>query len=405
MDEILNELFAIQNRITREIPNEFRRYITINFNHRLIVLTGARGIGKTTFVLQHYLSQYGSVMKCLYFSVDNPLVTKSGIYEIGKKYFSRYGSTIIVDEVHKQANWAIDIKALYDSFPDKKIIILGSSKLNLINQKGDLSRRALIYNLKGLSFREFINLKYGKQLKQVSWESILTNHTNISSNLLSELPEIPKYFHEYKRYGFYPFFDGLSDLEYYSLLHNIIDKIIYEDVPSIKNVRSSSALVMKKLIAYLAMSVIPTVNVSSMCNELDIPKETLYEYLDLLNRADIINIVRRENSTVRSMKHAKILLLNPNLYFAISHELWQHTPEQGNIRESLFVSQLDSHFYSSTIVDFSINIGGKTIEVEIGGKNKSRKQLQNIENSYIFKDDIEIGHENIIPLYLIGFLY
>ena len=147
MDNILNELFAIQNKLVRFVPTTFKRYLTIDWSKRLIIITGARGTGKTTLVLQHYLQNYNSIVECLYFSVDNPLVAKKGIYEIGKEYFELYGNTIIIDEVHKQLKWATDIKALYDSFPDKKIIILGSSKLNILNQKGDLSRRAIIYNL------------------------------------------------------------------------------------------------------------------------------------------------------------------------------------------------------------------------------------------------------------------
>jgi len=405
MDNILNELFAIQNKLADFVPTEFKRYLVIDWKKRLIILTGARGTGKTTLVLQHYLEDYKSTAECLYFSVDNPLVAKKGIYEIGKEYFTLYGNTVIIDEVHKQQNWAIDIKALYDSFPDKKIIILGSSKLNIINQKGDLSRRALIYNLKGLSFREFIELKYGKKVKAYSLEEILTDHIKISSEIMRSIPEIKKYFFEYKQYGFYPFFNQYSEAEYQRVLHSVIDKIIYEDIPSLKNVKGSSSLVFKKLIAYLAMSKIPTVVVSNMCNELDTTKETLYEYLDLLSRADVINIVRRKKATVRSLQYSKILLLNPNLYYTISNELWKHNADLGNIRESFFISQLDGMFFASDVVDYTIQLKGKEIEVEIGGKNKTRNQIKDLKNGYVFKDDIQTGYENIIPLFLVGFLY
>jgi predicted AAA+ superfamily ATPase len=405
MDNILNELFAIQNKLVRFVPTTFKRYLTIDWSKRLIIITGARGTGKTTLVLQHYLQNYNSIVECLYFSVDNPLVAKKGIYEIGKEYFELYGNTIIIDEVHKQLKWATDIKALYDSFPDKKIIILGSSKLNILNQKGDLSRRAIIYNLKGLSFREFIELKYDIKLKVYSMEGILSEHIKISSEIMRSVPEIKKYFFEYKQYGYYPFFVQYSEIEYQSILHNVIDKVIYEDVSGLKNLKGSSVLVFKKLIAYLAISKIPTVVVSNMCNELDIPKETLYEYLDLLNRADLINIIRRKKASIRSLHYSKILLLNPNLYYAISNELWKHDADSGNIRESFFVSQLEGMFFASELVDYTIQLQDKEIEVEIGGKNKSRKQIKDLKNGYVFKDNIEIGYENVIPLFLAGFLY
>ncbi len=405
MDNILNELFAIQNKVATLIPTKFKRYLEIDWNKRLIVITGARGTGKTTMVLQYYLENFDSTTDCLYFSVDNPLVAKSGIYEIAKEFFTMYGDTIIIDEVHKQKNWSYDVKALYDSFPDKKIIILGSSKLNIINQKGDLSRRALIYNLKGLSFREFIELKYDIRVESFSLEQVLKDHISISSSILRNIPEIKKYFFEYKQYGFYPFFNEYSEAEYQQVLQSVIDKIIYEDIPSLKNVKGSSSFVFKKLIAYLAMSKIPTVVVSNICNELDVNKETLYDYLDLLDRADIINIIRRENATVRSLQYSKIMLSNPNLYYSISNEMWKHNADLGNIRESFFVSQLGKDILASKVVDYLIPFGNMTIEVEIGGKNKTKKQIQGLNNAYVFKDDIQIGHDNVIPLFLIGFLY
>lgn len=405
MSNLLNELFAIQNKIAAFVPRVFARYIDIDWSKRLIALIGARGTGKTTLVLQHYLDNYKSPTECLYFSVDNPLVAKSGIYEIGKGFFSLYGHTLIIDEVHKQKGWSVDVKALYDSYPDKKIIILGSSKLNIINDKGDLSRRALIYNLKGLSFREFLDLKYQQQFQSYNLEEILSDHVAISSRIVRQIPEIKKYFFEYKRYGFYPFFNEYSEDEYQQVLHSVLDKIIYEDVPSLKDIKGSSSFVFKKLIAYLAMSKIPTVVVSNMCNELDIKKETLYDYLDLLDRAEVINIIRREKATIRSLRNSRIMLANPNLYYAISNEMWKHNTDLGNIRESLFVSQIDSQIYASEVVDYTLMLGSSRIEIEIGGKNKSRKQIDNVEKAFVFRDNIEIGFENVIPLFLIGFLY
>jgi predicted AAA+ superfamily ATPase len=405
MNNILNELFAIQNRVSTFVPKEFKRYLTIDWSKRLIIITGARGSGKTTLVLQHYLESYASTTECLYFSVDNPLVAQSGIFNIGKDFFTMYGNTLIIDEVHKQKDWSLDVKALYDSFPDKKIIILGSSKLNITNQKGDLSRRALLYNLKGLSFREFIELKYNLKTQAYSLQDILINHIEIGSKILGDIPQIKKYFFEYKQFGFYPFFNEYSEHEYQQVLQSVIDKIIYEDIPSLKDIKGSSSYVFKKLLAYLAMSKIPTIKVSSICNELDITKETLYTYLDLLDRAEVINIIRREKATVRSLQKSKIMLSNSNLYYSISNEMWQHNTDLGNIRESFFVSQIENRISASEIVDYTIQLDNVKIEVELGGKNKTRKQIETLENEYVFKDDIEIGYENIIPLYLVGFLY
>ncbi|MCF7919849.1 MAG: hypothetical protein K9N06_08045 [Candidatus Cloacimonetes bacterium] len=193
--------------------------------------------------------------------------------------------------------------------------------------------------------------------------------------------------------------------EYISLLHNILNKVIYEDTATIKNMMSSSLIIFKKLIAYLAYWTIPTIKVSSVCNELDIKKETLYEFFDLLQRADLINMVRKRKASIRSLKDTRILFLNPNLYYAISSELWKHTPDLGNIRESFFVSQIEQPLYASQVTDYELDFQGKIISFEIGGKSKSRSQIKDIENSYVFKDGISIGYENVIPLYLAGFLY
>ena len=405
MNLILSELFDIQNRIAELIPNKFQRYLKLPMDKRLIALTGARGTGKTTLIMQNYINHFKSPGECLYFSVDNPLVTRSSIYEIGKEYFLMYGNTLIIDEVHKQKDWALDVKALYDSFPNKQMIISGSSRLGIINQKGDLSRRALIYNLKGLSFREYLEIKYGYQLSTFTLAEILEKHVELSFEINRLVPEIKKYFQEYLQYGFYPFFLHNSEIQYQQTLLSVIDKVIYEDVPGIKNVKSSSSIVFKKLIAYLAMSKIPTIVVSSICNELDINKETLYEFLDLLDRTEIINIVRDRKASIRSIKRSRILFLNPNLYFTISRELWKHTTQLGNIREAFFVSQIEQPIYTSKVTDYEMDLNGKSISFEIGGKNKSRSQIRDIENGFVFKDGINHGFENVIPLYLAGFLY
>lgn len=405
----LNELFAIQNKLISLIPLKFKRYMfeKINWNNRMITITGARGTGKTTLVLQHFKEKYKTVEKCLYMSADNPLVLKNGVYNIANEYFKFYGDAVIIDEIHKQPNWSSEIKALYDAFPDKKIIILGSSRLNILNQKGDLSRRTLIYNLKGLSFREFLELKYEVNFSSFGLEEILSDHIKISSDLLQISRNILKHFMEYKQIGFYPFFTTVDISEYQVLLNNVLDKVIYEDVPALKDIKSSSQVALKKLIAYLSISKIPTINIGSMCNELDIPKETLYEFLDLLSRADLVNIIKKRDATVRSLKKSRIFLSSPNLYYAISNELWKHNVDVGNIRESFFVSQITGLYplYSSQI-DYSIDLKSRNnIEVEIGGKTKSRKQIMNAKNGYVFRDDQEMGYDNIIPLYLIGFLY
>jgi uncharacterized protein len=406
---MLNELFTIQNRVVSNVSLAFKRYLSqsINWDHRLIIIKGGRGTGKTTLVLQHYLEKYDDLKKCLYISADNPLILKSGIYQTGVTYFKYYGDCLIIDEVHKQKDWSLEIKALYDAYPDKKFIVLGSSALNILSEKGDLSRRGVIYTLPVLSFREYLELKYKKQLDSYTFAGVVSDHVNICSRLMSEFRTILGDFTDYTASGSYPFFLGATQAEYLNALSNVIDKIIYEDIPAIKALRAYSSLKLKKLLAYLATSSIPLFNIESLKVEIEVSKDTLYDYFDLLNRADILEIVRTESKNMRVFKNSKILFKSPNTYYAIAYELWKSHVEKGNIRESFFASQTGYKYrlFSSAHTDFLLFDGLNRIEIEVGGKRKKKKQIKNLKDAYIFKDDIEIGAGNSIPLYLAGFLY
>lgn len=407
---MLENLFNIQNRIAANTPVTFKRnlYGHTNWNNRMIILTGARGTGKTTLVIQHYIEKYNDVKKCLYFSADNPLVLKTGIYQAAAEYFKYYGECLIVDEVHKQKDWSVEIKALYDAYPNKNFIILGSSALNIKNEKGDLSRRSILYSLPPLSFKEYLELKYGEQLQTYTFSQILSDHIQLSSGLVSKYKNILTDFNEFLVNGSFPFFFNTSVDEYFNILTNITDKVIYEDISTIKTLKSFSGLKLKKLMAYIGLSKIPLFNIESLKNEIGVSKDTLYEYFELLNRADLADIVRTLSSNVRAFKNSKILFKSPNMYYSIAFDSWRTEADRGNIRESFFSSQIKGagyKIYSSLNCDFTVIDNKRKIEVEVGGKNKKKKQIRNIENAFIFKDNIETGATNSIPLYLAGFLY
>ncbi len=406
---MIEELFAIQNRVVNNLPVEFKRslYDAINWNQRMIILTGARGTGKTTMVLQHYLERYHDVKKCLYIPADNPLILKTGIYQTAVEYFKYYGDCVIVDEVHKQKDWSREVKALYDAYPEKKFIVLGSSTLSIKSEKGDLSRRALSYSLPSLSFREYLQLKYHAEYPVCSVSQMLEDHENLAGQLLTAHKNILTDFNEFLMIGSFPFSLNNTVDEYFNLLSNIVDKVIYEDISTIKTLKSFSSLKLKKLLAFIALSKIPLFNIESLKTEIEVSKDTLYEYFDLLNRADLVNIVRTTPTNMRAFKNSKILFKSPNLYYAIALEYWRKEAEKGNIRESFFSSQVGTCYsiFSSLNTDFVIREGKKEFEAEIGGKSKKRKQIKALRNAYIFKDGIEIGMANTIPLYLAGFLY
>jgi len=406
---MLEELFAIQNRLAATLPMDFKRslYDAVNWDQRMIILTGARGTGKTTMVLQHYMERYGDVSQCLYVSADNPLVLKAGIYETATEYFKYYGDCLIVDEVHKQKDWSIELKALYDAYPEKRFIILGSSALNIKTEKGDLSRRAVSYCLPCLSFREYLQLKYRTAYKFYSFSQILTDHEKIAAHLVKTHKNILTHFNEFLMHGGFPFFLDTTVDEYFNMLANIIDKVIYEDISTIKTLKSFSSLKLKKLLAFITLSKIPLFNIESLKTEIEVSKDTLYEYFGLLHRADLVNVIRTKSKNIRAFKNSKILLQNPNLYYAVALELWKREADKGNIRESFFASQIGTLYplFSSLQTDFIVCVGKKEFEVEVGGRSKKKKQIKGLKNACIFKDTIEIGAANIIPLYLAGFLF
>lgn len=406
---MLNELIAIHQRTTAAIPAEFRRYLHehINWNNRLIALIGARGTGKSTLVLQHYLDAYNDVEQCLYLSADHPVVLSTGIYDAVAEYFKFYGKCVIIDEVHKQPDWSRHIKALYDSFPDKKLIILGSSALEITHSKGDLARRMVLYRLKGLSFREYLNFSCSLQLNPVAFETMFQKNLALSQAIVRSTSTVLKEFRNYCAWGYYPFFIEHDRNEYYQMIENVIDKVIYEDIPSVRSLQSQSAVKLKRLLAYLAVSSIPVFSVSSLTNEIDVTRDTLYEYFDLLERATLVHVVKTRTKNVRSFRKSKILFTNPNLYYAISHAFWASDIERGNLRESFFASQLHhtADLNTSEQVDFLVTTAGQSYEIEVGGRNKDASQIAGLPNGLVFKDGIEYGAGREIPLYLAGFLY
>ncbi|MFP4385367.1 MAG: AAA family ATPase [Spirochaetia bacterium] len=408
-ENLLADLFAIQLRVVHGVKTNFHRYLYgyINWENRLIGIIGGRGTGKTTLLLQYYCETYNDPKKCLYISADNPLVMQDGIYTTVCEYFKYYGECVIIDEIHKQNNWSIDVKALYDAYPDKKFIISGSSIINILNERGDLSRRLMLYKLEPLSFREYLNFRYKKSHESFPFETIVKDHSEISGKILYQHPRVIKDFHNYLEAGNFPFFIDHKREEYFSLLLNVIDKIIYEDIPSTKSLLPSTSIKLKKLIGYLTLSKIPLVNITSLTSEIEVSKDTLYMLFDLLNRAEILNIVRIGGTNLKVMKHSKILFTSPNIYYALSENWWIHDPDPGNIRESFFASQVGSvlDIHTSVKVDFTVAFERKVYEVEIDGRNKSGKQLKGIDSGLLFKDNIEIGTGNTIPLYLSGFLY
>lgn len=400
---MLEELFEIQLRLAAQVPRQFKRFLfaQVNWQARCIGIVGARGVGKTTLMLQYYVENFSSPEECLYLSADHVLVVGYGLYQIAKEFFTLGGRVIIFDEVHKYPSWSQELKNIYDSFPDKKIIFTGSSSLHILKEKADLSRRVVLYKLPGLSFGEFIFLSKGERIGPFDLEKIIQNHVGISSKIAVQCSPIRRLFKEYLKFGYYPFFVE-GTLDYENKLLNAVEKVLYEDIPAVWKIKAVNIPILKKILWLIASSSPFEPNIEKMSREFGISKEYVYIYLEVLEKAGLIKTVFPVQKGYRLVrKPAKIYLDNPNLYYVLGGRIF--SPQIGSIRECFFVNQLSLKHtvYTALQGDFMI----KGFLFEIGGKNKTKKQIAKKENSFLILDDIEIGIGQKIPLYLFGFLY
>ncbi len=384
------------------VDMRFKRYLwdSINWNNRLIAIAGARGVGKTTLLLQ-YIKEYLSneLDKTLYVSLDNLYFNKTGLTEMAEDFAKRGGKFLFLDEVHKYPNWSTEIKNIYDNLPQLSIIFTGSSSLEIMKGQADLSRRIIIYRMNGLSFREFLELKHQLVFSKYTLEEIITNPLDISRRIVNQIKPV-KYFEEYIAKGYYPFFVE-DEQHYYQRIEHTIIQIIENDLPSLENIDYNSVYNLRKLLMVLAEIVPFKPNIMKLSRQIGINRDTLLKYLHWLERADLLLLLGTDKFGISKMnKPEKIFLNNPNLAFALATNI----ANTGTIRETFFYNQLNENHqvnYSDK-GDFLID---KKYLFEIGGKNKTNKQIAGIENAYIAADNIEYPDRNIIPIWMFGFLY
>ena len=374
----------------------FKRYLfdEIDFQSKLIGILGQRGVGKTTLIrqiAQHYKLE---ASKMLYISADN---VKRSLSDIAIDFASFGGKLLIIDEIHKANDFALELKTIYD-FVDIKVIFSGSSALELENSKVDLSRRALFYELVSLSFREFLAIKFDIELDSYTLEDILTNHQEIALTISKQFKPL-EYFSYYREYGAYPFFTE-GELGYNLRLNEIMNIILDSEVAVIYNVDSDKINTIRKLLHLLCSSVPMELNIQNLAKSAGLSRNTLYSYLYYLRKANLIEIIGGNFKNKKLLnKPDKIYLDNINLYNILCSDY-----NKGSLRESFFVSQVKvkhSIEYAS-MGDFHID---NKFTFEIGGKNKSFKQIKDIPNSFVVADDVEVGYGNKVPLWLFGFLY
>lgn len=404
----LQNVYEEQAIRLHKISLEKKRYLyhEINWDLKSIGILGQRGLGKTTMMLQYIKENFEGNEEALYISLDNPYFQSISLIDFAKE-FERYGGKVLfIDEVHKYNDWSTHIKNIYDTL-ELKVVFSGSSILQISKQNADLSRRTIIYQLENLSFREYLYLEETGTFEPIGMEELLSDHKRIATEISQKIKPL-KMFKEYLQYGAYPFI--LEDREsYHQKIIQIINLILESDLPFINKIEVQQINKLKKLIYLLAVNVPFIPNIKDLAEATDISRPKVYEYLNHLEDAKIINSIRTKAKGYKILsKPEKLFMQNTNITYALTSSI-----DIGSARESFFVNQiknyyasknlfLDEAIYTATKGDFLVD---NRYIFEIGGKDKSFKQIKDVENSFIASDDIEIGFGNKIPLWLFGFLY
>lgn len=396
----MESIYTISQRRIQHVKTDFYRYLydKIEWDDRLIAIKGARGTGKTTMMLQYMKQKFGTDRRAVYASLDDMFFSRHPIQEFVEYHYTHGGVSICLDEVHKHPDWQTVIKNLYDSYPDLQIIYSGSSMLQLDSKQGDLSRRQAVYELSGLSFREFLEFEGLYKAEPVSLEQLLSDHERLSSEVVANLKIIPA-FQKYLQMGYYPFYKEVKG-NLQQRLSEMARQIIEVDMPAIEDIKYSTIEKTKRMLMVLASNVPQTPKMTDLYRELETDREQGLKMLQSLCRSGLLQLLRYDSQKLKKLsKPDKILIDNPNMYYTLSS-----SADTGSVRESFFCSQLRvvSDLLLSRKGDFIVD--DKYI-FEVGGKNKTFDQIANLPDSYLAVDDIEYGIGKRIPLWLFGFLY
>lgn len=376
-----------------------KRYLfyQIDWKNRLIGITGSRGTGKTTLLLQH-IKQEKMENTSLYVSLDNLYFAQNTLSDLAHEFYLSGGTHLFLDEVHRYSNWAVEIKNLYDSYPDLHIVFTGSSILEIYKAQADLSRRSIMYSLTGLSFREFLSFEDIVELPVYPLELLLSDHTAMASDIITQTKVLPA-FRNYLQYGYYPFYkEGIE--VYYDRIESIINVILENDLPAIVTLQHATLVKIKRLLTHIASLVPYTPNINDLSGIIETDRKSLLSYLQYLDRAKLLLQLHSDTKRLAELaKPTKLYVDNTNLLFALSKNT-----QSGTLRETFFANQL-SHSHELTIPTAGDFLIDNTYLFEVGGKGKTFKQIRNVENSFVAYDDMEIGLGNKIPLWLLGLLY
>lgn len=403
----MKNLIQSYRRSLSELGPVYERnvYRQLESDHRIVGIVGSRGIGKTTYILHYLKKNYADDPRALYVSADDIYFSDNKLVDLAEKFINLYdGRILCIDEIHKYPNWSQELKNIYDKYRQLKIIFSGSSSIDLVKEKYDLSRRAILRHLPGLSFREFLEMRLGKKYPILTMPQILSGKTAAIESIV-KTPRLLGLFQEYLRIGYYPLFREFSnDQDMYEALAGVVDKIIHMDIAAYYSLKTSTLPVFKKILYFIHTSHPSSININRIAKSLGKDHTDVANYLEMMRDAGLLRFLLIDKAGHALIRNAeKVYLNNTNLAHALEKAIGKKA-NKGQNRELFFVASLENAglkpFYSQ-----KGDIKCDDYVFEIGGAGKDFSQIKGQKNAYIVADDILFGDIRKIPLYLFGFLY
>lgn len=398
----MQNLYRYSSSLITDSDLRFKRYLfnQIDWDDRLIGITGARGIGKTTLLLQRIKQSFGTSEEALYVSLDNFYFLKKSLFDLAEEFSVNGGRFLFIDEVHRYPTWSSEIKNIYDTFRNLKIVFSGSSALQIFKAEGDLSRRASMYKLSSMSLREYIELAHNVVFQNNTLSELLEHHIDIASEITKRIKPLP-IFKDYLKGGSYPFYLG-SSASFHQRLLSTVNVIIENDLMAIEHFSYTTLVHLRRLLALIADSVPFKPNISELSRKTGISRDILLRLIDLLEKSELLISLRQDSSPTGYLtKPEKIYLNNTSLLYSLT---LNQNPETGTLRETFFVNQLRENHLVNLPKKGDFIVEGKFV-FEVGGRSKTAQQIADLPEAFIVQDDIEVGYRNRIPLWLFGFLY
>ena len=399
------------NELRKKYTDIYKREIFESFDSgfRLRGIVGNRGVGKTTYLFYYLNEHYKNSDKALYISADNPYFSNNNLIDLVIKFRKEYdGKLLCIDEIHRYPNWSQELKNIYDQNPDFEIIFSGSSAVDIIEQKYDLSRRAVLRTMPGFSFREYLEFKYEMKLPRLTLEKIIDNRMQID-NKITDIVKLQGFFKEYLRVGYYPVFSDFgAEKDVFEAVNGIIDKMINIDLANYFSLKTETLPLFNKILYFIFTSQPGSINTARIANSLSKSHPDTDRYLEMLRRSGLVRYLLNDRMGHAMIRNAeKVYLNDPSMMYSLGYMIGKEV-NIGSVREVFVLNQLKMAGYrvfSSDKGDMLVSLGKKDVVFEIGGANKTMKQIAGVNNAYLVLDDDIYGSKFTIPLYLFGFLY